>query len=131
MYQSPFVSDPNSFEGKKFRRRFRVDYETFRDVLVPLCEEKPIFNCIRTSRIPVEFKIMIGLRILGRDHDCDTVSELAGVGESTCNTIFKQFVENFSTHYCNDFVKFPEGEELTSSMRGQRRLSDIGMASSG
>jgi hypothetical protein len=30
------------------------------------------------------------------------------VGEKTCNTIFHEFVTNFSKHYYEDYVDFPD-----------------------
>ena len=33
-----------SFQGKKFRRRFRIPYILFRDWLVPLCRVRNIFG---------------------------------------------------------------------------------------
>ena len=89
LYKSPNVSDITSYEGRKFRRRFRVDYETFRDLLVPTCRSEKMFNAERESKIPIEMKIMVALRILGRDNDADTCCELSQIGESTCVSIFK------------------------------------------
>ena len=66
-----------------------------------------------SSRITIEFKILVALRILGRDNDCDTVSELSAIGESTCNEIFRKFVINISTKYSKSYKNF----ELYSYMR--------------
>jgi hypothetical protein len=82
------ISDPNSFQGKKFRRRFRIPFLLFRDWLVPLCKEKNIFCTYR--RIPIEFKVLVPLRILGRNNTADDTKELCGgvIGESSCVEIF-------------------------------------------
>ena len=54
-----------------------------------MCKEINVFEMKISSRITIEFKILVALRILGRDNDCDTVSELSAISESTCNEIFK------------------------------------------
>ena len=36
---SETVEDCTSRDGKLFRRRFRIDYESFRDILVPWCSD--------------------------------------------------------------------------------------------
>ena len=65
---------------------------------------------------------MVSLRILGRDNDCDTISEMSMMGESTINNIFKQFVKGFADMYYTDFIKFPEGQELSRVMEVYRML---------
>jgi hypothetical protein len=62
------VTDVNSYNGKLFKRRFRVPFGLFTDSLVPMCREKNIFDTkddVRV-RVPLEFKILCCLRILGR-----------------------------------------------------------------
>ena len=39
---------------------------------------------------------MVALRILGRGSSCDDICEMSGVGESTVNSIFKQFIFGMS-----------------------------------
>ena len=39
MLLNPATADIETWEGKKFRRRFRMDYRMFREVLVPMCKE--------------------------------------------------------------------------------------------
>ena len=34
------VKDPSSYEGKFFKRRFRVPFGLFEEVLIPMCKEK-------------------------------------------------------------------------------------------
>ena len=63
---------PRTFEYKK-RLRFRVPFPLFKFRLIPAIESAGIFNTCRQSYIPIEFKVMISLRILGRDTDCDSV----------------------------------------------------------
>ena len=62
---NPATADIETWEGKKFRRRFRMDYRMFREVLVPMCREINVFEMKISSRITIEFKILVALRILG------------------------------------------------------------------
>ena len=105
----------NSFLGKKFRRRFRLPYALFQKVKA-CCIEKGIFKSKHRSPIPIEFKILISLRILGRGNCCDDLNEFSSVGESTCNTIFHTFVKEFVEHFFVDFVSMPSAETLKQSL---------------
>ena len=89
------TADCETWEGKKFRRRFRIDYRMF---IVSLCKDSNVFEMKISSRIPIEFKVLVALKILGRDNDCDTISKLSAIGESTCNDIFGKFVVYFAKH---------------------------------
>jgi hypothetical protein len=93
MLLDPDTADVTTRAGKKFRRRFRVPFPIFTE-LVQMCNREAIFSIKRKSRIPVECKIMACLRVLGRDNCADDIAELSGnmIGESTFYTIFKQFV---------------------------------------
>ena len=73
---SPGIENPISYHARLFRiTRFRVPYLLFRDWLVPVCKVHNIFNLKIQSRVPIEYKILVALRILGRDCDADTASE--------------------------------------------------------
>lgn len=87
-----------------------------------MCMHKNIFQSKYSSAIPLEFKIMVALRILGRDSVADDIEELSGVGESTTNSIFKTFVKEFSTAFMDDYVHFPTGEDLLQCMELYRVL---------
>ena len=62
------IRDPSSYQGRIFQRRFRVPFGLFMDQLVPMCADRNIFKTKddRFVRVPIEFKILICLRILGR-----------------------------------------------------------------
>ena len=61
------------------------------------------------SKIPIEFKILMSLRILGRDSCADDISEYINIGDSTVNHIFKLFLL-FLLY--NKYVYIPFGEEI-------------------
>lgn len=121
MLNNPEVGDTSSRVGKLFRRRFRVPYTLFKNVLVPrlaLCKDLNSPGC----SIPLEMKILCGLRILGRDNDNDTISELSGISESWCRTIFKKFINAMKDTFFQEYVYFPEGAELHEIMEVYRKL---------
>ena len=62
------IRNPSSYQGRIFKRRFRVPFGLFMDELVPKCRDGNIFNTSEDNkvRVPLEFKILICLRILGR-----------------------------------------------------------------
>lgn len=104
------IKDPSSWIAKKFRRRFRIPFSVFDQVLVPMCIEKEVFSL--KSRIPIEIKILISLRILARGSCADDIEELSHVPESTVNYIFKQFVTNFSEKFFDTYIIYPTGDQL-------------------
>ena len=130
MLLNPAIEDPESFVAKKFRRRFRVPYPLFKDVILPQCIEHNIFDVRRKSSIPIEIKIMISLRVLGRDAVADSCAELSSVKESTCNYLFKKFVVNYSRVFYDNYVYFPKGSELLDIMEVYRRLGFPGCVGS-
>jgi len=71
-----------------------------------------IFEEVRCGKIAVEFKIMIGLRILSRDSCADDISEFLNIGESTVYSISKQFVGGCVKYLYTKNVYVPDGEEL-------------------
>jgi hypothetical protein len=71
-----------------------------------------LFAQQRQGKIPIEFKILISLRILGRDACADDIDELLNIGGSTVNAIFKTFVKACATKLYPQHVYVPEGEEL-------------------
>jgi hypothetical protein len=112
MLKEPELQDPTSKQAKKFRRRFRVTYSLF-VYIVELCRDVNLFNT-KTEKlsIPLEIKVLIGLRMLARGNCADDIEEMSGVKESTIYKIFHTFIEKFCEHFYKKFVYFPTGEEL-------------------
>jgi hypothetical protein len=66
------------------------------DSLVKECIKVYVFETIRSSFISVELVMLISLRILARDVVVDDLSEPPSILESISNSIFKNFLTNFS-----------------------------------
>ncbi len=85
-----------------------------------MCDQRNIFCSSRS--IPIEFKILVGLRILGRGNCADDVEEMSEIPESSCNFIFKQFVNGFADSFFDEYVYFPEGAELDAVMKTYEQM---------
>ncbi|KAJ1429659.1 hypothetical protein B484DRAFT_479390 [Ochromonadaceae sp. CCMP2298] len=106
----PKLNEPKSWEHRTFVRRFRLPYQLFKQLVVQATEVN-LFNQQRQGKIPLEFKLLIGLRILGRDACADDLDEALNIGGSTINNIFKQFVTGMATKLYDRHVHVPQGEE--------------------
>jgi hypothetical protein len=111
LISSEAIKVPGSFEDRLFRKRFRLPYALFVN-FVKEAKDLNIFEEVRCGKIAVEFKIMIGLRILGRDSCADDISEYLNIGESSISPIFNQFVNGCVKYLYPKYVYVPDGEEL-------------------
>jgi len=119
MINNPDIRDDSSKLGKTFRRRFRVPFVIFDEWILPICIRYNVFEIKDEARvrIPIEIKIMIALRILGRANCADDIQEMSEVPSSSIHVIFKMFVRNFSRHAYELFVKIPQGERLKQTLQ--------------
>ena len=154
LLNNPQTMDILSYEGRLFRRRFRLPFPVFKEILIPKCEEYNIFDnerpgnhaficiyiifkftitaCILNGlgKIPIEIKILGCLRILGRDSCADDIFELSGIKESTMNNIFKVFCKNFVERIYPLYVKLPDKNKLKKIMEVYTKLGIPGAAGS-
>ena len=98
MLLDPMLQVKGSYAYRKFRRRFRVPIEMFYD-LVKLAKERNICEQKYDGKIRIEIKILVALRMLGRDLCGDSLDELAEIGESTA---IQSTLEFFETMFEND-----------------------------
>ena len=107
------LQDSTSLKARLFRRRFRMPFNLFSYILTR-CREKAIFSSVgsKHSQIPDEIKLMLCLRVLGRDNLFDDISEMSDMGESTALTVFTKFVLSFSFLFQEEFIKIPEGDDF-------------------
>ena len=103
LISNPDTSKEDSTAGRMFRMRFRVPFLLFQNFLVPMVEQKQIFRGIN-SYIPVECKVLISLRILGRGLYMDDAAELSGVSERHTRRIFYAFCQGIKKYLYPELV---------------------------
>jgi len=117
LLSNPQILIPESYFARQFQRRFRLPYPLFLQ-LVEDAKEFNIFNLDNPYstrlKIPIEMKCMAALRMLGRDLCCDDVFELSHIPLSTCNRIYRQFIQGMAEKVYSKYVYIPEGSELQS-----------------
>ena len=127
LLREPSVKVPGSYYYKRFRRRFRIPFELFYP-LVEECKQHKIFDTVadaigtgRTKQIPIEFKVLASMRMLGRDYYADDVTEILNCGEETARSFMLAFIRGVSKEMYTTYVYVPEGEELDAVEEGYRR----------
>ena len=117
MLADPSVAVVGSWLNRKFRRRFRVPYSMFLEI-VEECKQYNVFGVqIRKSKIATEYKVLSCLKILGRDLCADELDENLNIAESTVNKFFKMFITNYANSLYSKWVYVPEGEELDAVVK--------------
>ncbi len=83
-------------------------------LLLPTFREKIIFpdQGNYRVRVPLEFKILASLRLLGRGNCVDGINEFSHIPNSSVLHYFHRFVDGFVDCCYNEFVRMPEGEDL-------------------
>ena len=77
--------------------------------IVDSCKKKEIFSPDRClTSVPIELKVLISLRILGRGNVADDIAEMSGVPRSSVSKFFLQFIHGFNHHYHDAFISFPK-----------------------
>ncbi len=84
----------------------------------------------KSSAIPLQFKVLISLKILARGNDFDTILELSGVPLLTCHRIFNTFIKSFTINFFNEYVHMPTGDKLTQCMNTYKLLGFNGCVGS-
>jgi hypothetical protein len=127
----PSVRDASSYKGKLFRRRFPIPFPVF-EHLIDVCEEHNIFDVKMKHKelIPVSIELLCCLRMLGRGNCADDIAEVAQVGESTVNAIFKVFCRNFRKVMQPLHIPTPNDDEILKVMDVYARLGLSGTAGS-
>ena len=132
MMRSEEMSNPFSKASMKFRLRFRIPFKVFNEYLVPKCVELNVFEMQRRGSIPIEFKLLVVLKILARGNNFDTIYELSMIPLSTCHKISSDFVVNFVPRFLPLYVSTPTGNEFKEvintykSMRFNGAIGSIG-----
>jgi len=124
-------SDKTSKEGKEFRRRFRLTWDMFMNMLDKHVQagdlglERP--DAVGREAMPLGLKILGVLRVLGRGVCFDDVAELTNATTQEVHRVFfHKFIRVYAEEYFKDWVKMPKTEdEIKSSMK---EYTEAGMA---
>lgn len=116
------TSDPQSTNGKLFRRMFRVPLPIFSEIVI-MCRSTNEFEyaaiCIGGQHsAPLELKVLMVLRVLATGMKFFDVSLCTQyMSEVQCCAFFKKFMRIFRLHFEHVYIKELEGDELATSMR--------------
>ena len=106
------ANDPKDHLCTEFRSKFRVPFKVFLDIC-KLAKRHGFFHKKgfkkRSSYVSDQWKVLVCLRILGRDLKAVDSSELASIGQSTVNYILHQFCEGMVLNCYEDYVKIHTG----------------------
>jgi len=123
--QEDFV-DPQSKASKTFRRRFRVSFKVFKEIVDLAYEWFPEDNrsdCVGNHARPLELKILGVLRKLGRACTFDDIEELTNIHEETHRVFFHKFVKMFAEELYAKWVHFPQDDvTLKYTLDGYSRV---------
>jgi hypothetical protein len=127
------VQDPNSYEGRTFRCRFRLPFRLYQ-FLVVICKAHKVFGEEKSASgvpaMPVELKVLGALRTLGRATLHDDVAELSGADKETHRKAFLLFINFVSSFMREEWIKIPEGEELEQVLKEYSMLGFPGAVGS-
>ena len=104
------TKDITTFEGKKFLFTFRITFQMFKEYLIPLCKRH--FQIERHSYIPLEFKILISLRLLASDEFTLNIGDLSSISRSTLTRHFQDFVSEFILIKKHNIESIPKKENF-------------------
>lgn len=110
-------------EAKKFRRRFRMPWSSYRAIIqearakswFPHCE-KP--DALGKVGAPLDLLVLGSLRYLGRGWTFDDLEEATGISQETHRKFFHAFCKIGATELYDRWVKLPTSpEDISSCMR--------------
>lgn len=132
------IHDESSRDGKYFRRRFRMPYSLFKDLISAMLEEKwfpkygpagegPL-DASKTRGASLQVKVLSVLRVLGRGVVFDECFDGSGCGEESIRTFFHSFVAVFSARLFSGIVKPPRTVEEIRTTTGIYQRLGMGAA---
>lgn len=83
---------------KLFRRRFRISYDLYQDLLKEIRDSRQFekhdtgSDVVGEKAIPLELKVFGALRILARSSTLDEINELSAISKQTVHSFFERFV---------------------------------------
>jgi hypothetical protein len=101
--------DETSYQGQRFRRRFRVPYQIFEDLCIEYAKIDPRGDMDRYGRPCCALRLLVlgVLRVLGTATTFDVIEEATDISFQTHNAFFKQFVKWVSTSMFEKYIHLP------------------------
>ena len=123
-YVSEAQSPRNKKHLSKFRRRFRMPYINFVNLVKEARDGNwfPSYekcNALGQKGIPLEILILGSLRYLGRGWTFDDISESTGVSEESHRLFFTTFVKACRANLYPKWIKRPKTDEEISDCRAE------------
>jgi hypothetical protein len=87
--------------------------------IVEKCKEGHVFGDpteTRGVRVPVEYKVLMALRILGRGNCAADIADMSDGKPTSITGFFHRFVLGFSQRFFNEYVHPPEGAALQRTL---------------
>ena len=118
------VANPTSFAGKLFRRRFRVSFLRFQNIVASaktwtMPNGSPVFPLPRVSGrrvIPVEIKVLIGLRFIATGSSFDLIAELSETSETVARVSALKFCRQLRLNWGAEWCSPLTGDALKEQM---------------
>ncbi|CAM9826734.1 unnamed protein product [Sphacelaria rigidula] len=134
MMRCPALADPASREANLFRRRFRVPYQFFGQI-VELVQKRHWFSSTVVDVsgrqcILVELKVLAALQTLGRGTCFDDISQMSLMSEPVACASFHAFCEHFAQELYADHVRLPTGDDQDKVMEDFHKLGFTGAVGS-
>ena len=115
MLSNPRSQDPTDRKGGQlFRRRFRVPFPIFLDIVKKTRENNWFTegeDAVGIKAAPLELKILAVLRVLGRGYCFDGVEELCFISAEVLRVFFHKFCDLFSRKYYSIYCSPPSTKE--------------------
>ena len=128
-----YVSNPalsNTLFRRKFRRRFRMPYEQYLELLEDVKSNELFRQWLKKDATgkqasPLELLLLGTLRYLGRGFTFDDLEENTAISEETHRRFFHVFIEFGSTCLFNEYVVAPASAEMAETH--QHEFREAGM----
>ena len=106
--------DPETPRAKLFRRRFRLPYVVYQEILRYVRDKKWFSegtDAFKRPCAPLELKMLGYLRVIGRGWAFDDVAEATEISEETHRLFFHKFSRLFSEALFDVWVRGPKDDE--------------------
>eukprot|EP00904_Undaria_pinnatifida_P003091 jgi/Undpi1/12783/HiC_scaffold_6.g02451.m1 len=130
MLRCEALNNHQSAEAKLFRRRFRVPYVFFLQLVI-VVKDRGWFKagpCDAAGRpsIPVELKVLTALQVLSRGNCFDDIKQLSLISESMAQATFHKFCSHFARELYDEHIRVPVGADKEKVMDEYNRLGLTG-----